>query len=429
MTYLKTVGNSDWVILSQSVLGGLIFGYNTGIIVGALNPIADLLDLGTILKGVVTISLLIGCLVGSLTGGAVANKIGRKPIILIISILTVGGAIGSAVVSHLAPICIIRLILGLGVGAASSVCPMIVSETVPNEKKGIYGSFFQISITVGILIANILALALKHVGEHNWRWMFAIGAFPGVLLFLIWIILGETPFFLQKKQEILNSNEKSRKPSSISCLFRASNRKPMLTGFMLAVLIQLTGINAFMYFSTTIFKDAGFTEGDSPDIAAIIMQVWNVLTTLVAIFLVERLGRRMLIMIGATIMTISDLIIALFFVVLSGSSKGWAAIFWFVVGETMPDDIKHIGSPIINGCQWLFNLLVSFFFLVGVDYLGQSVMFWIFGGIGVVCTIYLYFFLPDLKTNKDLDQIDLPKDDPEQFTPNGETIVDNNIRP
>jgi MFS family permease len=135
------------------------------------------------------------------------------------------------------------------------------------------------------------------------------------------------------------------------------------------------------------------------------------LTTLIAIFFVERLGRRFLLFTGSIVMTVCDLLIALFFVVLSGSAKGWTAIvflfifvaafeasigtlFWFVINEILPEEAKSIGAPVINAFQWLFNLILSFFFLVVVEYLGQSTMFWIFGGIGLACTVLLYFNLP-----------------------------------
>ncbi|KYQ92533.1 sugar transporter family protein [Tieghemostelium lacteum] len=447
-------GKKPWFVVLLSVMGGLIFGYNTGIIVGALNPIGDLFNLNTIIKGIVVCSILLGCLIGAVGGGMVADRIGRKPIILFVAICTIGGAIGSSVVSNVVAICIIRVILGLGVGCASSVCPLMVSEVVPKEKKGIYGSFFQIAITVGILIANVLALVLKNIGPNNWRWMFAIGSVPGFPLIFIWLTIQESPIYLEKKRQqaidrLNNSTSNTagnyNQQGSIMQLFAKKNRKPMFTGFVLAVVAQLTGINAFMYFSTDIFKDAGIKGTYGPDIAAIVLQIWNVSTTLIAIFLVDRVGRKVLLFTGAAVMTVCDLLIALFFVVLTGEAKGWASIvflfifiagfeasigtlFWFVINEILPQDIKNIGSPIINAMQWFFNLLLSFFFLSVVHYLGQSVMFWIFGGIGLICTLGLFILLPPLKNANSVDQSteDLTNVKSNQTTFDKSTIEDEN---
>ncbi|KAF2077607.1 hypothetical protein CYY_001070 [Polysphondylium violaceum] len=412
VAFLNRIVDKPWFVVYLSCLGGLIFGYNTGIIVGGLGPIADKFDLGTIMQGVVVCSILLGALLGSVSSGFIADKIGRKPVIFFTAIATIGGSIGSAVATNVATICVLRLILGLGVGCASSVCPLMVAETTPQEKKGIYGAFFQISITVGIFLANIIALALKKIGESNWRWMFALGAVPGVLMFFVWIIIKESPIYLEKKNRI-NQSAEVQKKSSFSILFSKQNRKPMFIGFLLATLSQLTGINAFMYFSTTIFKDAGISGEYGPDIAAIILQFWNVATTLIALFAVNKVGRRVLLLTGSSVMTVCDLVIGLVFLVASGSARGWVAIvflfifiagfessigvlFWFVINEIMDEDAKNIGAPIINALQWLFNLLLSFFFLSVVQYLGQYVMFFIFGGIGIFCTLFLKIYLPNL---------------------------------
>ncbi|KAM9953735.1 hypothetical protein ACTFIW_007115 [Dictyostelium discoideum] len=422
---LNSISTKTWLVVTQSCLGGLIFGYATGIIVGARGPIADKFGASIPLQGVIVCSILLGALIGSFAGGFAADRFGRKPLLLFTAITTIAGAIGSGFGPNVATICILRFIHGLGVGSSSSVCPLMVSEMVSEKRRGFFGSFFQISITVGILIANILAYAIA--GE--WKLMFCLGAIPGGLLFIVWAFIAESPVYLEKQKKNLvkstrgnedlttkggdcdASSSGSVKKSGFSVIFAKNARKPMLVGILLAVLAQLTGINAFMYFSTTIFLDAGIDGKNAPEIAAIILQVWNVLTTLIAISFVDRLGRRFLLFTGSIVMTVCDLLIALFFVVLHGSAKGWASIvflfifvagfeasigtlFWFVINEILPEESKSIGAPVINAFQWCFNLILSFFFLVVVEYLGQSTMFWIFGGIGLTTTILLYFNLP-----------------------------------
>ncbi|KAN0036307.1 hypothetical protein ACTFIV_001598 [Dictyostelium citrinum] len=435
MKYLNNISSKSWLIVTQSCLGGLIFGYATGIIVGTLDPIATKFDTSTVIKGVIVCSILVGALIGSFAGGFAANKFGRKPLLLFTSLTCIGGAIGSGLGENVATICILRFIHGLGVGSSSSVCPLMVAEMVPIKRRGIFGSFFQISITVGILIANILAYVIK----GDWRLMFCLGSIPGGLLLFVWFVISESPVYLAKKSVTTNpenhenqveTQQANNQVNNFTIIFSKKMRKPMSIGVLLATLAQLTGINAFMYFSNTIFKDAGI---NNPEIASVALQVWNVLTTLIAIFLVDKLGRRLLLFTGSIVMTACDLLIALFFVVLTGSAKGWSSIvflfifvgafeasigtlFWFVINEILPEDSKSIGAPVINACQWTFNTILSFFFLVVVEYLGQSTMFWIFGGIGVFCTILLYFNLPkSLGTSKNTtDDISIPEDQQQQ---------------
>ncbi|KAK5578317.1 hypothetical protein RB653_003273 [Dictyostelium firmibasis] len=433
MKYINNISNKSWLIVSQSCYGGLIFGYATGIIVGTLDPIAIKFGASTVLKGVIVCSLLVGALIGSFAGGFAANKFGRKPLLVFTALTSIGGAIGSGLGENVATICILRFIHGLAVGTSSSVCPLMVAEMVPIKKRGIFGSFFQISITVGILIANILAYVIK----GDWKLMFCLGAIPGGLLLFVSLVISESPVFLEMKSTTNNNqtnnenqNDISQQGSKYRIIFSKKMRKPMLVGVLLATLAQLTGINAFMYFSNTIFKDAGI---NNPEIASVALQVWNVLTTLIAIFLVDKLGRRFLLFTGSIVMTVCDLLIALFLLVLFGAAKGWTSIvflfifvgafeasigtlFWFVINEILPEDSKSIGAPIINACQWTFNTILSFFFLVVVEYLGQSTMFWIFGGIGVFCTVFLYFNLPKslgASTNT-TDDIRIPEDQQQQ---------------
>ncbi|EGG19253.1 sugar transporter family protein [Cavenderia fasciculata] len=415
----QRIAQSTYFLITISMCGGLIFGYNAGIIAFALDPITALFELDVIPQGILVCSILLGALIGALTGGVVADKIGRKPVIIFTSLITIGGAVASGAVSSLVAINITRFLLGIGVGCTSSVCPILVAESAPKEKKSFCGSFFQIGITVGILLANGIGLALKEAGSY-WRWMFAIGAVPGVMLFVCWVLMNESPVFLMKKAEqrsgvAVASRATVGSQNRFAMLFNKSSRKPMFLGVCLAILLQLTGINAFMYFSPNIFRDAGISGKNGPDIAAVILQVWNVGTTLIAMFLVERVGRKKLLITGSIIMTISDIIIAIVFLTgSSNSAAGWVSVvflfifvgafeasigtlFWFVVNEIMPEDIKATAQPVINAFQWLFNLILAFVFLTVVKYLGQSTMFWIFGGFGVFTTASLWVFLPDLK--------------------------------
>ncbi|GAM22040.1 hypothetical protein SAMD00019534_052150, partial [Acytostelium subglobosum LB1] len=408
-TYDK-IGTSKQIVLFLSFLGGFDFGYNTGVISGSLPRIVDKYDINVVIQGLIASSIIFGAMIGAVGGGILADRIGRKPVILLMGACTTAGAVASAAIGNIAIAAPMRIILGLGVGAESSICPLMVAEVVPENKRGRWGSLFQISITIGLLIGTVMGVILKRA-PHNYRW--------------------------RKQHERDRVKEKNEK-SMWAKLREKKNRRPMMMGVILAVLSQWTGINAFMYFSRIIFEFAGFDQEYGPLVGASILQVWNVLTTLVAMVLVDRVGRRILLFVGAIVMTASNFFIALFFVTLKGDVRGWLSIvclftfvaafeasigtlFWFVINEILDDDIKNIGAPIINALQWFFNLSLTFFFISAVTFLGKSTMFWVFFAIGLGCTTVLWIFLPPKKVvtmgvaNQDQNNSDpyaLSSDDP-----------------
>ncbi|EFA84226.1 sugar transporter family protein [Heterostelium album PN500] len=417
-TLRKRIGYSRLIVVTLSAMGGLIFGYNTGVISGSLPLITREKGLNTVQQGLVVCSVLLGALIGSVAGGLIANVIGRKPVILFTAITCIGGAVSSAAVSPLGLQASLRIILGLSVGCASAVCPLMVAEVVPENKRGRFGSVFQIFITIGLLWGNVMGIILR-ASPHGWRWMWAVGAVPGFGVLVIWFLILESPKWInERKRKVARDKELrllgQKDPSPWTILREPRNRRPMAMGVILATFSQLTGINAFMYFSTIIFEFAGFDQEYGPITGSTILQFWNVLTTFIAMFLVDRVGRRILLFTGSIIMTACDLLIAIFFVTLTGAVRGWLSIvalftfvaafeasigtlFWFVINEILDDDVKNIGAPIITGLQWLFNMLLSFLFLSAVRYIGKSTMFWVFFGIGLFCIIALAIWLPPEK--------------------------------
>ncbi|KAM9999199.1 hypothetical protein ACTFIZ_002749 [Dictyostelium cf. discoideum] len=432
--WLIRLGSSTGLIIALSASGGLIFGYNTGIIGPALGHINNQYHLNTILQGLVVCSTLFGALIGSVSGGFLADWLGRKPVVLLTAIVTIGGAISSSATNPLSLVASLRIILGLGVGISSGVCPLMVAEVVPVEKRGVYGSVFQLFITLGLLWANVMGLLLIESGIHNWRWMFAIGSLPGFFMLICWTVLNESPVWIEnqrlkkerKLQEMAISNSKPKK-SAFKILMEKKNRRPLFIGVILATFQQLTGINAFMYFSNLIFFKAGFTGEYGAITCSCILQFWNVSFTIIAALTVDHLGRRPLLFIGSIVMTIADLLIALFYVALTGKVQGWLSIvclfifvaafamsigtlFWFIVNEIFDPEAKDLGAPILVGLQWLFNMLLSLTFVGAVPYIGDSTMFWIFGGIGITCIVLLAIFLPPEKIQQgELESDVLPK--------------------
>ncbi|KAF2072894.1 hypothetical protein CYY_005789 [Polysphondylium violaceum] len=410
-----------------NICGGLTFGYNTGVIAGVLN-LDQWKSESEVDRGLLTCSILIGAMFGSIIGGIVIERLGRKLPILFVAVLTIIGALGSSFVPPLWPLLIFRVILGLGVGICGVVCPTYVSEMATPEKKGSLGTLFQIAITVGIFVSDVLGFAFKSA-IYNYRWMFGFGAIPGALLLITYFFVPESSKWIQKKSQQRNSfllvnSKNSRNEMGLKVLLSKSiGRFSLFIGVVLAINNQLTGINAFMFFSPSIFESAGITNGNSPMIATIFLVGWNVITTLISTFLIDRIGRRKLMLIGTLVMSTSCIILAILNLLIKGTALGVMSIillfifiagfeasagplFWILVIEIFPVEMREIGSSILNAIQWIFNITLSFSFLSLVSLIGQSAIFFIFGGFGVLCLIFMYIYLPETKQDDDDDDDD-----------------------
>eukprot|EP01133_Synstelium_polycarpum_P003518 gene3518-4021_t len=400
-----------------NVFGGLIFGYNTGVIAGVLN-LEQWKKLSEIDAGILTCSILVGAALGSIFGGVVTEKLGRKRPMMIIGLLTVAGALASALVPS-DPFWYIvasRLVLGLGVGASGIVCPTYVGEMASADRKGTLGTIFQIAITIGIFIGDVIGYSFKNV-EYNYRWMFAFGAIPGILLLVLSFMIPESSVWIDKQSshessQLMLNKDQSSKVGIGALLSSRMGRFSLFIGCVLAINNQLTGINAFMYFSPSIFETAGITGDNGPMIATMCLVGWNVITTFIATFMINRIGRRRLMLYSSVVMIVSCLGLALLFLLVKGTTLGILSIvllfvfiagfeagagplFWMMAIEIFPEEMRDIGSSLLNALQWIFNIALSFSFLSLVKLIGQSAIFWIFGGTGIGCLIIMFFYLPD----------------------------------
>ncbi|EGC33031.1 hypothetical protein DICPUDRAFT_81183 [Dictyostelium purpureum] len=424
---IKSNGVSIFRLSLVNTFGGLIFGYNTGVIsmVLALPFFKD--NYSEINQGLLTCSILVGAMVGSIVGGIIMEKLGRKIAMLMVSILTVVGAIGISLVPLLWGVIVFRAILGIGVGISAIVCPTYVGEMSPTEKKGTLGTIFQLAITSGIFISNALGFALLHV-QYNYRAMFIIGAAPGLCLFATFFFIPESTKWLNRNNTnpatdlLINQKKKhSSNNQGIQALFtKPIGRFSLFIGIVLAINNQLTGINAFMFFSPSIFQKAGITSLNYTMISTICLVGWNVVTTFIATFLIDRVGRRKLMLVGTLVMavacvglailnllikgtTLGVLSIVLLFIFIAGFEASAGPLFWILVIEIFPEEMREAGSSLLNAIQWVFNIALSFSFLSLSQLIGQSAIFFIFGGFGIVCLIIMYIYLPETK-NDDEDE-------------------------
>jgi len=292
---------------------------------------------------------------------------------------------------------------------------MYVAETAPANKKGMFGAMFQLSLTVGILLSFAAGYAFTYVKDENlsWRLMVVVGIiFPASLTLLTFCAVEETKDFKRshddgEARELRSQSSTTEKHSGWKGLFAAEHRKEFITGVVLAGTLQLTGINAVMYYGPTIIKKSGL---DNEVLLNIIIGGWNFVATFIAVFLVERAGRRVLMITGTAIMSVALVGIGIAFKVTEGTplaiavsvglfffiggfEGGPGCLFWVLVNEVYPPHIRDAGGSFANILQWGFNLLVASLFQYVANAIGWSVIFWVFGGIGVLCTIYLFFFL------------------------------------
>jgi len=399
-----------------NIIGGLIFGYNTGVVAVAL-PIytKEVQPLSSGMQGVFTATILIGAMIGSLGGGWYCDKFGRK-----ISVITMG-VIGSfcpiavAVSPNLALMMVSRGILGLSVGLATVACPTYVSENAPESKKGTLGTLFQLAITFGIVVSYLVPLPFNNV-HKAYRYMFGIGSIFGTISLLLGIVMPESQTFLSKKSReydsLLNAKRVSIQQSQgTASLFSGRARKSFLIGELLAVAQQFTGINAFMYYAPAIFQEAGIQNANIPTIG---LGAFNFVTTFISTFLVDRLGRRPLLLFGTAVMAVSCILLAVTYQFVEGSTRGVLAIvfllafilgfetgegplFWVVCAEMFDPEVKGTALSGLNASTWTFNLILTLAFLPLKEAIGQSAVFWLFGAVGTVCVIIMWFVLPETK--------------------------------
>jgi sugar porter (SP) family MFS transporter len=415
-----------------AALGGLLFGYDIGIISGALLFIENDFPLTPFLTGVVVSSILLGAVIGAGASGALGDRLGRRKMVLIAAVIFAAGAVGMALSPNVGILIFFRIVTGLAVGAASALVPTYISEISPTNLRGSLSSVFQLAITLGILLAYLVNFALA--GAEAWRWMLGLAAVPAVVLFVGMYLVPETPRWLIKNEfmdearavlrrsrgrqdvdgEIKEIQEVEREESQtgIRELLSPWVRPMLIVGIGLAMLQQFSGINTIIYYAPTIINDTGF--GASASILATVgIGVVNVLFTLVAILLIDKLGRKKLLLAGLTGMTLGTIILGLGFVLpsLSGIvswitlgamllyiasfAASFGPIVWVMLPEIFPLQIRGAGAGVSSLSNWVANFIVALLFPILIAAIGETPVFW---GLGVICILsmaFVYFLVPE----------------------------------
>ncbi len=428
-----------------AINGGLLFGLNMAGISGAVDMIKGEFSLSDSGLGTVAALLTVGCLVGALFTGSFTEKYGRKNVMIFTAVVYIISAFGCAFSESATMLTILRVLSGLAVGATSVVAPMYISEIAPAHNRGRLVSFNQFAITIGIVLAYIFDYFLIGFGENSWRYMLAVpGVFGVFFLFFLIVKFPESPRWLLahgKKDEaikILTSiggvalvkeelpemestllAEQKKEKMSVGELFRGKTGKIVLIGTIIAALQQITGINAVIMFAPDIFQAAGSVKSDSV-MQAMIVGLVNFLMTIVALWLVDKRGRKTLLLWGAVGMIASLAYLTLEFakplqngtgvliallVYISFFAASFAPVMWVIISEIYPNRIKGLAMSFSTAVSWLCTFLTVYFAPVIQGSLGLSYLFGIFGVFSIIAFVFVKFWIPDTK-GKSLEQIE-----------------------
>lgn len=447
-------GNIGYLIgvCGVAALGGLLFGYDTGVINGSIRFVQLRFELTGTMKGFAASSALIACMVGAACAGMLSDRFGRKKVLIISAVLFLISAVGTALPQTLMQFVFFRFIGGLGVGAASMTSPMYIAEISPARIRGRMVSVNQFAIIFGMLVVYFVNYFIALSGDEawniavGWRWMFGSEAIPAALLLLLLFWVPETPRWLIKqnrRDEALDILTKvdgaayghtelkiidqtiSHESASLGQLLRPGLRMALLIGIVLAVLQQVTGINVFLYFGSEIFETLGGTTMDAALLQQIIVGAVNLLFTVLAIWTVDRLGRKPLMIVGAAGMGVSLFAMGfagyyqatglwmLFFVLgyIACFALSVGPVTWVILSEIFPTKIRGRAMGIATVCLWLANSIVSQTFPMMdenpwlVATFNRALPFWIYGMMCVVLIVFVWKWVPETK-GKSLEEIE-----------------------
>jgi sugar porter (SP) family MFS transporter len=429
-------------VIAVVVLAGALFGYDQGVISGALLGIQKAFAVGAIALEIVTSWVTLGAMFGSLAGGYVADHFGRKRALLVAAGLFIIGALMEAFAPNVPVLVFGRLVAGFGVGVAAVAAPLYAAELAPAAQRGRYVSSYQLAITIGIFIAYLIDQALA--GPEGWRVMLGVSAGPGVLLALAALTALESPRWFAKSGRpddarrtlvaLGAENDADARLAAIEASLRAEHevpswrdvfaprwRAPLKIGLGLAVLQQITGINAVIYYSDSIFAAAGFTTPAAQTQAT----TWaiggvNVLATFIAIAFIDHLGRRPLLIAGLIGMALSlavvgftfhqsgavgagqgstsgavTLVALVVFIISFAFSLG--PVTWTVINEIYPGEVRGRAVAVATAVNWGAAFLVSGFFLSVVKAIGQDYTFWMFAAFCAIGLVWVIVGVPETK--------------------------------
>ena len=456
------------VIATVAATGGLLFGFDTGVISGAIPFFQKAFGITDSWVEIITTAGLVGAVIGAMSSGRIADIIGRKKVILASAIIFMIGAVWSGMSPGPVMLVFARLFLGIAIGVSSFAVPLYIAEISPTKSRGTLVSMFQLLITIGIMVSYLSDSAFAVPDGHPdfnscWRPMFYVGVIPALIMFTGMLFLPETPRWLISKsyedkcREVLEKVEEPQLVEEViskmkadletdrknkvdwRLIFKKWLRVPLIIAIGIMFVQQFTGINTIIYYSPKIFLMAGFADAQAAVWASVSVGVVNVAFTILSLFMIDRLGRRKLYFIGLSGMVIALLALGTCFALQAtlGDSIKWLTISlvwvyiaffaislgplgWLIISEVFPLSVRGIGSSIGALSNWLFNGIVAFTFfklVKGLTMPGTSIIlkgedlgnpagaFYLYALVGILSIVWGYFFIPETK-NVTLEKIE-----------------------
>jgi SP family arabinose:H+ symporter-like MFS transporter len=423
-----------------AALGGLLFGFDVAIITGAGPFLARHFALSDISLGWAFSSLLFGCVLGSFAAGRLTDRLGRKRMLVWVAVLFALTSVATAAAPSFTLFICARFLGGIAVGAVSLLSPMYVSEVSPPSIRGRMGTFYQMSIVTGILISYCCNYLLRNTGEANWRWMFLTGTVPSLLFLVLISLAPETPRFLVRigktreafdLLERIENDETARKEIAAikealketrptrENLMRPGVRRALIASACLAVLIHVSGINTIIDYAPAIFISAGW-KVDAALVSTFLVGLVNVLSTLVAFWVIDRYGRKPLYITGSLGMALAlagllaavlaghfhgVVVLVLILLYLAFFSSCVGPVFWTLVPEIFPSDVRGAAMTVPVLLQWVANAVVVLLFPYAFHVIGKAVTL---GFLALMALMQAWFtgrFVPETK-NKPLEEIE-----------------------
>ncbi len=433
----------NYLIFAIAALSGILFGFDTGVISGAILFINDEFKLTPQTNGLVVSAVLFGALLGAIISGRLVDHLGRKRLLIADAIIFIVGTLASAFATSVPFLIGGRILVGIAIGIASYVAPLYISEIAPTRYRGALVSLNQLAITIGILLSYLVDYIF--INHGGWRFMFGAGVIPALGLLLGMSFLPDSPRWLCArgdfataenilkrmqgetiaKQELTQIKKNLHQSQGTwKMLFDPLVKSTVIIGVGLAIIQQITGINTIIYYAPTIFKLAGFVGSQNAILATMGVGVVFVLSTIISLPLIDSVGRRPLLLIGLFGMTIclgllgwifsqtessvfmkwTALASMLTYITCFGFSLG--PVMWLMIAEIYPLKVRGLGSSLATAANWGSNMIVALTFLSLIEFFGVSHTFFIYCLLGALSLLFIYFYVPETK-GVSLEQIEL----------------------
>lgn len=430
------------VIAALAAVAGVLFGFDTGVISGALLFIKDSFALTPAMKGLVVAAVLIGATFGSIVSGHFADLYGRRNLLIFTALVFLVATLFSALASSVMMLWMSRLLVGVAIGIACYTAPLYISELSPPRWRGMLVSLNQLAITLGIMLAYVVDA--YYSPTENWRAMLAFGMVPALILLLSMVFLPKSPRWLifknrlEEARDILakirDEKQIDKEMSSIQqslvdksdwrLLLQRWLRPALWIGLGLGFFQQCTGINTIIYYAPTIFQMAGFHANTTAILATTGIGIVNVVATICALPLLDRIGRKPLLYVGMSLMAVSLLSMSLafglqsladelrwvamgsmvFFII--GFAIGLGPIMWLMFAEIFPLEIRGLGASVVVAASWAFNGIIAWTFLPLTVSIGETYTFLLYAFLTAVGLVFVYRVVPETK-NVSLEQIEM----------------------